>query len=143
MNDIIFICTGNTCRSPMAEALFRAQGGEQKTGLVAASAGLYTRDGQPASDNAALAASELGADLSAHRAQMLTDEQTREARYLVCMTGAHFNALRARLPDCADKLFTLLSEDVADPFGGDLQTYRAAAAQIEKGVAAVIERLTK
>ena len=54
MEQIIFICTGNTCRSPMAEGLFRAHNGEEKTGLTAASAGLYTENGLPASANAGL-----------------------------------------------------------------------------------------
>ena len=74
MDKIIFICTGNTCRSPMAEGLFRAHGGEEKTGLTAASAGLFTQDGMPASQNAVTSAAELGADITAHRSRMLTPE---------------------------------------------------------------------
>ena len=65
MEQIIFICTGNTCRSPMAEGLFRAHNGEEKTGLTAASAGLYT---------------ERGADISAHRSQQLTAEMAENAK---------------------------------------------------------------
>lgn len=141
MDEIIFLCTGNTCRSPMAEGLFRARGGEEQTGLRAASAGLFTQDGLPASDNAVKAAAELGADLAGHRARMLNGEIVQKAKYLVCMTGAHYDTVRAQYPESADKLFTLLPEDVADPFGGDLETYRRAAAQIDRGVRAVIERL--
>ena len=63
MEQIIFICTGNTCRSPMAEGLFRAHNGEEKTGLTVASAGLYTENGLPASANAVAAAGERGADI--------------------------------------------------------------------------------
>ncbi|HIV96154.1 MAG TPA: low molecular weight protein arginine phosphatase [Candidatus Agathobaculum stercoravium] len=143
MDKIIFICTGNTCRSPMAEGLFRAHGGEDKTGLTAASAGLFTQDGMPASQNAVAAAAELGADITAHRSRMLTPELARDARYLVCMTGAHYDRLCELFPDCADKVFTLLPEDISDPFGGDLETYRRAAAEIDKGVRSIIERLAK
>ena len=143
MDKIIFICTGNTCRSPMAEGLFRAHGGEDKTGLTAASAGLFTQDGMPASQNAVAAAAELGADITAHRSRMLTPELARDARYLVCMTGAHYDRLCELFPDCADKVFTLLPEDISDPFGGDLETYRRAAAEIDKGVHSIIERLAK
>lgn len=143
MDKIIFICTGNTCRSPMAEGLFRAHGGEEKTGLTAASAGLFTQDGMPASQNAVAAAAELGADITAHRSRMLTPELARDARYLVCMTGAHYDRLCELFPDCADKVFTLLPEDISDPFGGDLETYRRAAAEIDKGVRSIIERLAK
>lgn len=141
MDNIIFICTGNTCRSPMAEGLFRAHGGEEQTGLTAASAGLFTQDGMPASENAITAAKELGADISAHRSRMLTPEMAKNARYLVCMTGAHYDRLCELLPDCADKVFTLLPTDISDPFGGDLETYRRAAAQIDEGVRSIIGRL--
>lgn len=143
MDKIIFICTGNTCRSPMAEGLFRAHGGEDKTGLTAASAGLFTQDGMPASQNAVAAAAELGADITAHRSRMLTPDMARDAHYLVCMTGAHYDRLCELFPDCADKVFTLLPEDISDPFGGDLETYRRAAAEIDKGVRSIIERLSQ
>lgn len=141
MQQIVFVCTGNTCRSPMAEGLFRAHGGEQATGLAAASAGLFTQDGFPASANAVTAAGELGADISAHRSRMLTPETAQGARYLVCMTGAHYDRLCALYPDCADKVFTLLPADIDDPFGGDLEAYRRAASQIDAGVRSIIERL--
>lgn len=141
MDSIIFICTGNTCRSPMAEGLFRAHGGEEQTGLAATSAGLFTQDGLPASENAVAAAGELGADISAHRSRMLTPEMAKNARYLVCMTGALYDRLCELYPDCADKVFTLLPADVSDPFGGDLETYRRAAAEIDQGVRSIIGRL--
>ena len=143
MDKIIFICTGNTCRSPMAEGLFRAHGGEEKTGLTAASAGLFTQDGMPASQNAIAAAAERGADITVHRSRMLTSELAHEARYLVCMTGAHYDRLCEMFPDCADKVFTLTQRDISDPFGGDLETYRRAAAEIDKGVCSIIERLSQ
>ena len=141
MDKIIFICTGNTCRSPMAEGLFRAHGGEDKTGLTAASAGLFTQDGMPASQNAVAAVAELGADITAHRSRMLTPDMARDARYLVCMTGAHYDRLCELFPECADKIFTLTKQDISDPFGGDLETYRRAAAEIDAGVRSIIERL--
>ena len=141
MDTIIFICTGNTCRSPMAAGLFRAHGGEEQTGLVAASAGLFTQDGLPASENAVAAAKELGADISAHRSRMLTHEMAQSARYLVCMTGAHYDRVCELFPDCADKVFTLTQRDVSDPFGGDLDTYRRAASEIDEGVRSIIGRL--
>ncbi|WP_346703953.1 low molecular weight protein arginine phosphatase [uncultured Agathobaculum sp.] len=141
MDTIIFICTGNTCRSPMAEGLFRAHGGEEQTGLAAASAGLFTQDGLPASDNAVTAAKELGADISAHRSRVLTHEMAQSARYLVCMTGAHYDRVCELFPDCADKVFTLTQRDVSDPFGGDLDTYRRAASEIDEGVRSIIGRL--
>lgn len=105
----------------MAEGFFRALGGEEKTGLSADSAGLYTSDGLPASENAVTAAGELGADISAHRSKALTPELAREAKYLVCMTGSQYDNLCAALPDCADKVFTLAPGDISDPFGENMR----------------------
>ena len=139
MDTIIFLCTGNTCRSPMAEGLFRAHNGEEKTGLTAASAGLYTENGLPASANAVAAAGERGADISAHRSRQLTAEMAENAKYLVCMTGSHYDRLCELFPDCADKIFTLLPEDISDPFGGDLATYRRSAA--ESSVVRAVSRM--
>mgnify|MGYP000879819096 CR=1 FL=1 len=76
-------------------------------------------------------------------AQQLTAEMAENAKYLVCMTGAHYDRLCELFPDCADKIFTLLPEDISDPFGGDLATYRRSAAEIDKGVQAVIESLSR
>lgn len=140
---ILFLCTGNTCRSPMAEGLFRAHGGEETTGLTASSAGLFTDPGIPATHNAIVAAQELGADITAHRSACLTPDMVRDATYLVCMTGAHYDRIRAAYPACEDKLFLLLPTDVSDPFGGDLDTYRQAARQIDTGVQQIIERLKR
>ena len=97
----------------------------------------------PASANAVAAAGERGADISAHRSQQLTAEMAKDAKYLVCMTGAHYDRLCELFPDCADKIFTLLPEDISDPFGGDLATYRRSAAEIDKGVQAVIKNLSR
>lgn len=142
MDYIVFLCTGNTCRSPMAEGFFRALGGEEKTGLQAASAGIFTADGLPASEHAVTAAAELGADLTAHRSRMLTREIVESAKYLVCMTGAQYDRVLECFPQAEDKLFTLAGEDVSDPFGGNLETYRKCAAQLRDGVANIIKRLS-
>ena len=143
MEELIFVCTGNTCRSPMAEGLFRALDGEARTGLHASSAGLFAHEGLPASEYAEQAAGELGADLSGHRARQLTPELARQARYLVCMTAAHYDRLVQAMPWEQEKVFTLAPHDVADPFGGTLETYRACAAQLADDVRTLIGNLEK
>lgn len=143
MDEIIFICTGNTCRSPMAEGLFRAHGGEEATGLTASSAGIFTVDGIPVTKNAVTAAKEFGADITKHISRHLTTDMARNAKYLVCMTAMHYDTICARYPGSEPKLFTLLPTDIIDPFGGDLDVYRRAAAQIDQGVQSIIERLRK
>ena len=74
---------------------------------------------------------------------MLTAEMAQNAKYLVCMTGAHYDRVLEMFPQVEDKLFTLSELDISDPFGGDLETYRRCAAQIQKAVAHIIERLKK
>lgn len=143
MDKIVFICTGNTCRSPMAEGLFKSMNGEQKTGLEAISAGIFTNNGMPASENAVIAAKELGADISNHKSQMLNGGIVNNAKYLVCMTGAHYDQILLRFPNASDKLFTLLPNDIDDPFGGNIDDYRKCATQIKSAVESIIERLSK
>ena len=143
MDKIVFICTGNTCRSPMAEGLFKALNGEQKTGLEAISAGIFTNNGMPASENAVIVAKELGADISNHKSQMLNGDIVNDAKYLVCMTGAHYDQILLKFPNVSDKLFTLLPTDIDDPFGGNINEYRSCATQIKSAVESIIERLSK
>ena len=143
MDKIVFICTGNTCRSPMAEGLFKSLNGEQKTGLEAISAGIFTNNGMPASENAVIVAKELGADISNHKSQMLNGDIVNDAKYLVCMTGAHYDQILLKFPNVSDKLFTLLPTDIDDPFGGNIDEYRSCATQIKSAVESIIERLSK
>ena len=143
MDKIVFICTGNTCRSPMAEGLFKALNGEQKTGLEAISAGIFTNNGMPASENAVIVAKELGADISNHKSQMLNGNIVNDAKYLVCMTGAHYDQILLKFPNVSYKLFTLLPTDIDDPFGGNIDEYRSCATQIKSAVESIIERLSK
>ncbi len=143
MDKIVFICTGNTCRSPIAEGLFKAMNGEQKTGLKAASAGLFTADGLPASENAVIAAHELGADISQHTSTLLNQNLVNDAKYLVCMTASHYDQILSKFPNVGDKLFTLLPTDIDDPYGGNIDAYRHCANQIQSAVKSIIERLVK
>ena len=105
----------------------------KKTGLTAASAGLYTENGLPASANRGYRSRRTRARIfSAHRFASADRRDGRNAKYLVCMTGSHYDRLCELFPDCADKIFTLLPEDISDPFGGDL-AYRRSAAEDRQG----------
>ena len=139
--DIVFVCTGNTCRSPMAEGMFRALGGEEKLGMKAASAGMFAHNGMSATPYAVEAMKEYGADLSMHQARQITPEIVANAKYLFCATAAHYDHLIQMYPEAESKTYLLMQTDVNDPFGGNLMTYRACAAQIHEGVQTLIAQL--
>ena len=124
---LVFVCTGNTCRSPMAEALARKLVPDDWEVL---SAGLHASVGDPPTPEAVLAAAELRADILHHRVRSMTDALAFSATLLVGMTAAHAAELRVRFPFAADKVHVLGEygckpvRDIPDPFGGSLTDYR-------------------
>ncbi|MGN0572278.1 MAG: ribosomal protein S18-alanine N-acetyltransferase [Candidatus Fimenecus sp.] len=133
MKTVYFVCTGNTCRSPMAEGLFRLYLRNMHMGFIAVkSAGLAACCGDPPTDNAVTAAKALGADISAHRANPLTPYDFTDNAYFVCMTDSHAAVLRAYVP--AERLMVL---GVPDPFMGDETVYFACAKAISEKLPSV------
>jgi protein-tyrosine-phosphatase len=119
---VLFVCTGNTCRSPFAEAVARREGHGD---FESAGLGAYLDDRPP--EDAIVVARELGYDLSTHRARRLTEEMVERADVVVGMTAAHVAALGggARL---------LGEADLDDPIGRGRDTYRRVYGQIETDV---------
>lgn len=144
----LFVCTGNTCRSPLAMALARTMiarrlgVGEMELasqGVFVASAGIYAGDGQLASPEAVDAAAEKGADLAGHRSRKLTMELINSSDMIFCMTDAHVEDVLAMAPQAAGKVRRLDEDgDVPDPIGGGRDCYRQTARHIE---AALVKRL--
>jgi protein-tyrosine-phosphatase/tRNA A37 threonylcarbamoyladenosine synthetase subunit TsaC/SUA5/YrdC len=142
---IVFVCTGNTCRSPMAEVLCRrlladtlgvAVSDLGTRGYEVESAGMAAANGEPASPEAVAVAEQLGGDLAGHASQPLTMELVDRADHLFTMTTGHLRMLHSlRLPVGPEpQLLSLWGEDVPDPIGGPMELYQACAEQIRRSL---------
>ena len=140
MTDVLFVCSGNTCRSPMAACLFNDLCRKRGLPYRADSAGLYALEGNAASDGAFFAMKERGLDLSRHAAQPLTLMLARDARLVVAMGEAYAAKVRERCPSAR---VIALEPAVRDPFGGSLPVYRATADELEARMAWVLAELKK
>lgn len=148
MKRVLFVCTGNICRSPLAEVLLKralAERGLDDVGVASAGTGAW--DGAPASEGAYLVALERGLDLSSHRARLLTREIVEDTDLILTMARHH----RARVHELGGegRVFVLgefagrsgEEAEVGDPFGGDLEVYRDTCAELETLIVAVADRI--
>jgi protein-tyrosine phosphatase len=132
---VTFVCTGNTCRSPMAEAMFKALTKENCDKILVQSRGLAANEGEPASTYAISVMEEQNVDISTHKATPLDLYDLRETDLFVCMTTSHRNALLRYGVD-EQKLEVL---NVSDPFGGTKQDYIECAEQIKSKLGKLYE----
>lgn len=141
---ILFVCTGNTCRSYMAEYLYRnmleqrmAAGDLSASAIAVSSAGIFATEGSAGTRMAEeVLAEEFGIESSMHRASMLTYDRAHEADLILTMTEGHRLAVVRAFPDLESRVRTLGEygggQDVQDPFMGSYSTYSACANQIAK-----------
>ena len=146
MKKVLFVCTGNICRSPMAEGFFRELM-KERGDFEALSAGLAAVDGQPPSAHAVTAMKELGLDISAQRSALVTPATMEGVHYIFGLASGHVDNLIRLFPQARERIFLLREfveklpagdKDIADPIGGDLEIYKACRNQIKQGVESII-----
>lgn len=153
---VCFVCTGNTCRSPMAEAVANALAHKRlellpeavrdavAPSVEAFSRGLWASEGDPISPNAVLALEQAGVEPTAshdyhrHTARMLTESDAEGFDLLVGMSGSHAMEMMMRFPQLATRI-TCMPKPISDPFGGDLDRYKACLSEITEGVALLLD----
>ena len=146
---ILFVCTGNSCRSPMAEALFDARMPESwRDAVEASSAGTAAADGMKAAPYAIKALAEIGVNLHDHRTRYLTRRMIEEADLIVAMAGEHRDEIADLVPRAREKIIVMGeidhrrdSPDIADPIGRDEETYRGTRDEIDLLASMLIEYL--
>jgi protein arginine phosphatase len=146
MHRVLFVCTGNTCRSPMAEAILKNKNHE---GVEVRSAGVYAMDGASASSNSITVMNENNITHN-HQSSLLTHADVEWATVILAMTLSHKQAIISNYPQAASKTFTLKAfagedgyPDVSDPYGGDVDVYRATFAELEQLIDKAMKRLLR
>lgn len=152
-NEIVFVCTANTCRSPMAAALFRhaldAQS-EPLRSLVVSSAGVSAYSGQPANPNAVAALKKVRIDLSKHVSRPISQDLVERALVFFCMTDSHLAALSYQIdppPENAFLMREFIPDDqerqIPDPFGLDISHYEASRDSMVEAIPSLVEAVRK
>lgn len=143
---ILFVCSGNTCRSPMAAAIFNHFAERSQVGWLAVSAGMATESGLPVTPIAKEVLAEAGINLEDHRSRQLEERMIKEAEIVLTMTATQRDLLQIYYPKTAEKIYTVYefigsTDDVMDPFGGDKQIYRETAESLIFVMPKIVEKL--
>ncbi|MDN5940114.1 MAG: low molecular weight phosphotyrosine protein phosphatase [Salinisphaera sp.] len=141
IRSILTVCTGNICRSPLAEALLQ----ERLPDCTVTSAGIGALVGRPAEPHACTVAIAAGLDLSTHRARQATPEVVAHQDLILVLDAGHLRWMGERFPPLRGRVYLLGhwlgQRDVADPFRADLSRFQAAFDQIQEDAECWVERI--
>lgn len=142
--NILFVCTGNTCRSPMAEGIMNKIAADNDMDVHCTSAGLYAEAGASASAEAVCAAQKIGVDISSHKAQCICEELIRQSDLILTMTASH--KMMLSLSAAEKPVYTLYeyagsNGDISDPYGGDQEDYDDACREIYDVMLDIAEKI--
>src|SRR5215218_2551209 len=148
---ILFVCTANVCRSPMAEAIFNALAEERVLLWRAESAGVAALVGEDITPNARAALDEVGIYANEHRARQVSEEMMGEADLVLGMGPRHVATLRRRFGDLSERVYALPQfalgappeEGIPDPYGQTMTAFRASVRQLLEYTEALVGRLER
>ncbi len=148
MHSVLFVCTGNICRSPMAVGLLRERVKANPSAWRVESAGTWAVDGNPAALNSCLVMEARGVDLSSHRSRAVTGDLLAEFRLVLTMERGHKEALQFEFPQYAGRIFTLSEMvggyfDIHDPIGSPLVDFQDAVDELAQLIDAGFARISK
>ena len=147
---IMFICTGNICRSAMAEGLLKKQSKEAGLNIEVCSCGIYAEEGSLATYSAIEAAKEYSVDITYHKATHIRNSNITQMDVILCATNGHKQMVIQMYPNLKDKIYTmkeyaygekLQNLDISDPWGYDMETYRRCASQINDITEKIVQKL--
>ena len=146
---VLILCTGNTCRSPMAECLLNASSKEYPIldKFTFQSAGVFAQDNQPASSNSQKAIEGKSLSLKSHRSQQVTQELIDQAYMILGMTSSHIQQLEYQYERLPEKIFPFrywletFEINIPDPFGGNLNEYQSCLESIEESIPSIAQYL--
>ena len=150
-NQVLFVCTANVCRSPMAEAIFNALAEERGLAWRAESAGVAALEGEDITPNARAALDEVGIYANEHRARQVGEEMLEEADLVLGMGPRHVATLRRRFGGLSERVYTLPEyalgappeEGIPDPYGQTMTAFRASVRQLLEYTEALVGRLER